>query len=216
MLIVGAKGFAKEVLEILHQLKNLKNVAFFDNISDGLPDKLFEQFPVLKSFEQVKKYFLYTDPKFTLGLGEPILRYQLFRKMEELGGELSSSISPFANIGHFGNVLSEGCNIMTGTVITNDVQIKRGCLINLNCTIGHDCEIGEFVEMSPGVHVSGNCKIGRFSNLGTNATILPKVELGENVIVGAGAVVTKNVESNSVVVGIPAKKIKVLSGLEIN
>ena len=44
--------------------------------------------------------------------------------------------------------------------------------------------------------------------IGAGATILPGVTVGENAIVGAGAVVTKDVEPNTVVGGIPAKLIK--------
>jgi acetyltransferase-like isoleucine patch superfamily enzyme len=81
--------------------------------------------------------------------------------------------------------------------------------------VGHDCIIGEFVEMSPGAHVSGNCRIGSYSILGTNATVLPNVNIGTNVIVGAGSVVTKDVPDNCVIVGSPAKIIKELDPLNI-
>lgn len=43
--------------------------------------------------------------------------------------------------------------------------------------------------------------------IGNNAIVLPGIEIGEKAIVGAGAVVTKNILSNSVVCGIPAKSI---------
>jgi len=43
--------------------------------------------------------------------------------------------------------------------------------------------------------------------VGTNATILPNIVIGKNVYIGAGAVVTKNVEDHTVVVGVPAKPI---------
>ena len=56
--------------------------------------------------------------------------------------------------------------------------------------------------------IAGLVNIGNYSTIGTNATILPKLQIGENVYVGAGAVVTKNVESNSIVAGIPAKFMK--------
>lgn len=98
---------------------------------------------------------------------------------------------------------------MTGTIITACVQVRKGVLINLNCTIGHDSLIEEFVEISPGTAISGHCYLGRFSVLGTNSTVLPGIRIGENVIVGAGAVVTKDVSDNSVVVGVPAKCVKV-------
>jgi sugar O-acyltransferase (sialic acid O-acetyltransferase NeuD family) len=129
----------------------------------------------------------------------------------KLGGNLMSIISPQSNIGNFGVRIGDGVNLMTGTTVTNDVEIGTGSLINLHCTIGHDSILGEFVELSPGVHVSGNCTIGDFCNIGTNAVLLPKITLGENVIVGAGAVVTKDVPPNSLVVGLPAKVVKELS-----
>ncbi len=44
MLIIGAKGFAKEVLEILHQLNQLENVVFYDDVNNDAPEKLFGQF----------------------------------------------------------------------------------------------------------------------------------------------------------------------------
>ena len=116
----------------------------------------------------------------------------------------SVPISQKSTIGNFGNSISQGCNIMTGTVITSDIHIERGVIVNLNTTIGHDSVIGEFVELSPGVSISGNCSIGSYTTIGTNATILPKITIGSNVIVAAGAVVTKDVPNNCMVAGIPA------------
>ncbi|BCY27254.1 acetyltransferase [Flavobacterium okayamense] len=210
MLIVGAKGFAKEVLEVLYQLNDIENVVFYDDVSENLPEQLYKRFDILRNTEEVKKYFQNVDSRFTLGIGGPVLRKKMFDKFSDIGGVFTSTISPKANIGHFGNEIENGSNVMTGTVITNDIHLGKGVLINLNCTIGHDSTIGDFVEMSPGVHVSGNCKIGSYSNIGTNATILPKITIGNNVIVGAGSVVTKEVPSNSLVVGVPAKIIKEL------
>ena len=204
MLIVGAKGFAKEVLEVCYQLQQLEHLVFFDDVNADAPALLYNQFPVLKSIEEVALYFKTIDEAFTIGIGNPSLRKKLVHKFEAIGGIYTSTISPFATIGHFGTTIGAGCNIMTGTVITNDVSIGSGVLINLNCTVGHDSIIGDFVEMAPGVHISGNCTIGAYCNIGTNATILPKITMGENVIVGAGSVVTKDVPANCLVVGVPA------------
>ncbi|MFX1536175.1 MAG: acyltransferase, partial [Promethearchaeota archaeon] len=46
------------------------------------------------------------------------------------------------------------------------------------------------------------------ASIGGNATVLPGIEIGEGALVGAGAVVTKNVEPFAVVVGNPARKIR--------
>ena len=204
MLIVGAKGFAKEVLEILHQLNQLNDVVFYDDVTPDLPNLLYNQFPIITNLEEASKYFSSSSNQFTIGIGNPIYRKSIYDKLLAIGGEFTSVVSPYAQIGHYGNIVNAGCNIMTGVVITNDITIGKGGLINLNSTIGHDSFIGDFVEMSPGVHVSGNCKIGDYSNIGTNSTILPRVTIGKNVIVGAGSVVTKDVPDNTLVVGIPA------------
>lgn len=214
MLVIGAKGFAKEVLEVLYQLNQLENLCFYDDVSNDIPNKLYDKFPVLRTTQEASIYFEETSKKFTIGIGNPILRKKIYDKFTSLGGEFTSTISPFAQVGFFGNQIENGCNIMTGTIITSDIQIMKGTLINLNCTVGHDSIIGNFVELSPGVHISGNCKIGDFTVFGTNATMLPKLTVGKNVIVGAGSVVTKNLPDNCVAVGIPAKIIKELSPLE--
>ena len=214
MLIIGAKGFAKEVLEILYQMHMLENVAFFDDVSDDLPKKLYGQFDILRNIDEVKYHFQTFGNQFTLGIGNPVLRKKMCDKFEILGGVLTSTISPKASIGHFGNEIEEGCNIMTGTTITNDVIVGKGCLINLNCTIGHDCKIRQYVEISPGVNISGNCDIKEYTSIGTNATVLPKINVGTNVIIAAGAVVTKNIPNNCLVAGVPAVIKKELPQIE--
>ncbi|AMO19476.1 acetyltransferase [Flavobacterium columnare] len=214
MLIIGAKGFAKEVLELLHQNKNLENVAFFDNINPEIKGTLYGVYPILKTFDEVKNFFETQTNKFTIGIGNPILRRKLCKEFTDLGGEFTSTISSKSIIGNFGNTIENGCNIMSGTVITNDVTIKKGGLINLNCTIGHDCVIQEYVEICPGVNISGNCNIGSYTFIGTNSTILPKITIGKNVIVAAGSVVTKDVPDNCMIAGIPAIIKKTIPALD--
>lgn len=215
MLIIGAKGFAKEVLEVICQKNNDAEVAFFDDISSDVDHTLYDRYKVIRNLNDAKNYFSQVDNRFTLGIGNPVLRYKMMLKFTGIGGIFTSTISPFARIGRFDNSIEDGCNIMTGTVITNSITIKKGTLINLNCTLGHDSVIGEFVEMSPGVHVSGNCTIGNYSNIGTNASILPKVTIGKNVIVAAGSVVIKDVGDNVMVAGMPAVIKKEIPSLEI-
>ena len=215
MLIIGAKGFAKEVLEVLFQNNDTSNIAFFDDVNDDISGKLYDQFEVLKTLDEAKNYFKSVSSNFTIGIGNPVLRRMLFDKFTQLGGKFTSTISPKAIIGNFGNTIGDGSNIMSGTVITNDIRIGKGVIINLNCTIGHDCIIGEFVEISPSVGVSGNCTIGNFTTIGTNATILPKIKIGSNVIVAAGAVVTADVPDNCMIAGIPAIVKKQLPALSL-
>ncbi|MDI1318549.1 acetyltransferase [Flavobacterium sp.] len=214
MTIVGAKGFAKEVLEILHQADQLENVVFYDDVSDIIPRKLFEQFPVLKSFEAAIEYFNTIDNKFTIGVGNPIIRRKLYDKFTSIGGRCTSAISNSAVLGSYDVNIGEGTNILAGAILSNSTTVGKACIIYYNVVITHDCIIEDFVEISPAAILLGRCKIGSYTQIGANATILPDVTIGKNVVVGAGSVVTKNVPDNTVVVGVPAKIIKELHPIE--
>jgi sugar O-acyltransferase (sialic acid O-acetyltransferase NeuD family) len=207
MVIIGAKGFAKEVLEVLYQQDyNLESIFCFDNITNPPIEKLFDNFIIINNLDEVKKHFL-NNNDFVLGIGGTHLRETLYNLFYELGGKPFTLISPYAHIGKFNNYIGEACTIMTGAILTNDISVGIGTLINLNVTIGHDTSIGKFCDIMPGANISGNVTIGDFCNIGTGCIILPKIKIGNNVTIGAGAVVNKNIEDNQTVVGIPAKPI---------
>jgi len=211
MVIVGAKGFAKEILEIIFSEHDYSTdqLVFFDNISSDLPDKLFDKFDILRSYEDLEVFFKFQQEKnFVLGLGVPRIRKELFEEFVAFGAVPFTVLSRYARIGSFFNSIGDGTAIMQGTILTNNIRIGKGCLINLNCTIGHDSVLGNFVELSPNVNVSGHCSIGDFTSIGTSAVLLPGVTIGRNVTIGAGTIVTKNIPDNSIVVGIPGKVIK--------
>lgn len=202
MLIAGAKGFAKELLVTIID-NNITDFVFFDELSENKNGCIFENYKVLVTTEEAKKYLNTVDNRFLLGIGKPILRQQLAARFTAWGGSLTSLISVKAQIGLY-NKIGSGTTLQQAVVIENDNKIGEGCLINTGSFISHDVEIGNYCEIAPFVKLLGNVKIGNFSVLGTGCIILPGLTLGNNVVVGAGAVVTKNIESNTTVMGIPA------------
>lgn len=206
MLLIGAKGHAKEVLDVLTHILGQEDIALYDDVSSDLPERLYGKFPVIKTVSAVKQLFL-KDNRFVLALGNPHGRADMARKFRALGGELISVISPFARIGALDIELGNGLNVMHGVVITNSIKIGEGTLLNANCTVHHDSRIGNYCEISPGAHITGKCTVGNFCRIGTGAVVLPGVKIGDNVIIGAGAVVRTDVESNCTVVGVPAKSV---------
>lgn len=204
MVIIGAGGHAKEVLGILAECGQEKDVCFFDNVSVSSPDMLFTLFPIIKSEPEIKA-ILRKAPEFILGIGKPAMRKKLAEEFRMWGGRLVSAVSPFARIGKYNVSLGDGLNIMTGAIITQDVVIGEGTLVHMNATIHHDCRVGSFCELSPGCHILGKAQIGDLSSIGSGAVVLPGVTIGAGVVVGAGAVVTKNVPDGAKIKGIPAK-----------
>lgn len=86
------------------------------------------------------------------------------------------------------------------------IEIGDGTFIGQQtviATLNHDLAPEKRGDMFP-----KPVKIGKRVWIGAHATILPGISIGDNAVIGAGAVVTKDVEANTVVAGVPARKIK--------
>lgn len=86
------------------------------------------------------------------------------------------------------------------------VWLGDGCLIGHNvvfATLNHDLD-----PASRQICVPKRIVVGKNAWIGSNSTILAGVTIGDNAVVAAGAVVTKEVEANTIVGGVPAKFIK--------
>jgi UDP-3-O-[3-hydroxymyristoyl] glucosamine N-acyltransferase len=105
-------------------------------------------------------------------------------------------------------VIGDGNIICAGNILTTSINIGSFNYINLSCTIGHDSFIGDYNVINPTVNISGGVKMGNEILLGTGTQILQNKNICSNCVVGAGAVVTKNLEEKGVYVGAPAKNIK--------
>lgn len=205
MLIVGAKGFAKEVLQLVYDDNNFKDIVFYDDINSHTDNLLFNKFAILTHPEAARAYFSINAKNFTIGIGNPHLRKTMSEKFKNLGGELVSVISKNSRIGTFDVSIENGVIILDNVCISNSVRIGEGSMVYYNSVITHDCVLGSFVQVAPSVNILGRVTVGDYTQIGANATILPDVKIGKNVLIGTSAVVTKDLPDNSVAVGIPAK-----------
>jgi sugar O-acyltransferase (sialic acid O-acetyltransferase NeuD family) len=212
ILVIGARGHAKEILELLHRQNRLQDLAFFDDISTDQPELFYNQYPIYCSINEVKERFI-NKPHFVLGVGNPLTRYQLSQKLINIGGILASIIADDAFIGHYEVLLQTGLNVMSRVMISNSVSVGEGTLLNSGCALHHDVQVGRYCDIAPGAMLLGGCSVGDWCSIGAQATILPKVKIGDNVVIGAGTVITKNVDDNCVMVGVPGIRIKNLDPL---
>lgn len=94
-----------------------------------------------------------------------------------------------------------GRGTLKDTVIGDNVKVDH------LCQIGHNCIVEDSVCLCVGSVLLGCSIVRKGSYVGAGAIILNGIEVGENCVIGAGSVVTKNVPSNTVVCGVPARKI---------
>lgn len=116
-------------------------------------------------------------------------------------------------------IIGENCNICSHVFIENKVKIGNNVTIKCGVQIWDGIVIEDDVFIGPNVTFCNDkypksrnsnwqlegVLVKKGASIGANATILPGIIIGENAIVGAGSVVTKNIEANTIVVGNPAR-----------
>lgn len=115
---------------------------------------------------------------------------------------------------NYNTKIGDRVKIMDNTHVTGNMLIEDDVFIGMLVTTANDNSMGrrptgstegrDWVERGPSIR--------RFAAIGQGACILPAVEIGENAIVGANAVVTKNVPPRTLVMGVPARVIRQLTG----
>lgn len=106
-------------------------------------------------------------------------------------------------------ILAPGVLIGMGAKLQAGAEVGSHTIVNTGAIVEHDCTVGDFCHLAPGSILAGGVRIEDGAMVGLGACILPGVRIGRNSIVGAGAVVHRDVPSDQVVVGIPARFLKV-------
>ena len=115
-------------------------------------------------------------------------------------------------------MIGENCNICAHTLIENDVIIGNNVTIKSGVYVWDGITLEDNVFIGPCVAFTNDKKprskqypekfpqtiVEMGASIGANATILPGIRIGQNALIGAGAVVTKDVPANAIVVGNPA------------
>ena len=140
--------------------------------------------------------------------GKPLDTEEIHQFMDKMGGEARKIT--FRLNSAFGKNIEVGEDVFINACC--HFQDHGGVRIGDGCQIGHNvvfATLNHFLEPEKRkMTYSAPIVLGKNVWVGSNATILQGVTIGDNAVIGAGAVVTKDVPANVVVGGVPAKIIK--------
>ena len=149
---------------------------------------------VLSLFDAKNKY---PDASVVSGIGVPKIRELTMEKARSAGFGFVALVHARTEMSKW-IAMGEGTVICAGNILTTNITLGKHVQINLDCTIGHDVIMGDYATLAPGVHVSGCVHVGKRAYIGTGAVISNGTQdnplvIGDDVIVGAGACVTKSI-----------------------
>ena len=211
IVILGAGGLAREALMVIKQANrgtatSRREILGFIDENPKNHGRLLNGYPILGDFDWFSTIDT-TNTKAVCAIGNNEARKKVTKKADNIGIEFTNVIHPNAQISDSVK-LGKGIIVCAGNIITCNIEIGNHVYINLDCTIGHDAILENYVNLSPGVHVSGNCKLLEGSHIFTGAVIAPGITIGKWSILGAGAVLLEDIPDYVVAVGVPAKVIK--------
>lgn len=212
LYIVGAGGFGREVLWLARRMNEKESIWDIQGFIDDNPEiqnSEQDDYPVLGTTDYLKNS--QEEAWVVVAIGSAKVKKKVVEK-----------ISSYTNV-HFATLIDpsvimsdrvqigEGCIICAGTILTVDIKIGNHVIINLDCTVGHDDIIEDYVTVYPSVNISGNVIVGQESELGTGMQVIQGKSIKSNTIIGAGAVVVKDIVEAGTYMGAPAKMKRALT-----
>jgi len=205
-VIIGNGGFAKEVYFLASEVlgKEWTFKGFIDYHPANKTGQIGQEvFPVIDEDDFLQHNTPDSDLAVFLGIGNPGTIKKVIQKFN--GFFFPNLIHPTAVLHKSSVTMGQGNIITAGCILTVDIVVGSYNILNLNTTIGHDTRIGDGNVFNPGVNISGGVEIQNFNLVGTNATVLQYLKIGSGNTMGASCLITKNVEDNQLMVGVPAK-----------
>lgn len=177
-------------------------VAFTLN-KEFLKEDTFKSLPVI-AFEELENQFPPAECKLFAPLADNVLRERVYNDGRRRGYKFISYVS--SKCTNFASKIGENCFILEDNTLQPFTTIGNNVVLWSGNHIGHHGIIEDSVFFTSHVVMSGHCHIKKGAFLGVNSTLRDGITIGENSIIGMGSVVTKNVPSNEIWIGSPAKK----------
>ena len=137
--------------------------------------------------------------------GSPVANKALYNEMVNSGIKIKQSPTVLYGLIGGQNEIDEGLLLCPNAHVTSHARVGKFVMMNVGSIVGHGVEVGDFTTIAPYALLTGSVKVGKGCYIGAGALIRQGVVIGDGATVGMGAVVLKDVEPFTTVVGNPAK-----------
>ena len=208
--ILGVNGNARDVLEAIRLIR--ANHPDFPEAGGFLDDRvpkgtLVDGIPVCGAIRSAAKL---RDACFVNAIGSPesyLLKPSIIARTGAKDSAFISVVHPQAAISSTAT-LGRGSVVLSQTSIGCGVKIGNHVMILQNCVISHDSRIEDYAVLATGVCLSGNARVGKNAYLGSSSSIRGNQKVGARSLIGLGSAVVKNVPSDEIWCGNPARRLK--------
>lgn len=202
IVLIGAGGHAKTVVDTIELLNEYEIAGFIDDIPVGTI--VYRGYKVIGNDNDARAiYSSGVDKAFiSIGfIGNSDIRSKLFSHYKSIGFEFPSVIEPTAYVAKDATI-GQGTYVGRDAVINVDAVVGDNCIINTAAIIEHECKVGSFSHIACGTVLCGQVSVGTNTFVGANATIIQCLSIGNDCIIGAGTVVRKNITDSKTVVNL--------------
>lgn len=210
-IIIGAGTYGQVYAEYIKDIGYYSLIGFLDD-DETKHNTIINGLPVLGSLSLLKSL---TNNEIAVfcPIGNNTVRINILQQAKSLGFKTPSFIHPNVQI-HHTVILGNCVYILPSNNVMPHTSIGDYVMISMGVNIAHHTKIGMGSFLSQGVNVGASINIGEKSFLGIASTIMTGIKrIGHNTLIGAGAVVIKDVPDDAVVAGVPARVIRMNSNV---
>ena len=203
LIILGAGALGQEVAWLVEEINEKKKewnlLGFLDDYLSIQNEKILG-YPILGPYSKAIEY---KEAYFVVAFGDARLRKEIALEISNYNVNWANLYSPTVRI-HKSNKIGKGVVIGRYTDLTINCDIGDFVYLNIHVVLGHEVKIDNYSIVSPNVTINGGASIGSACQIGANVFIR-EISVGDNVTIGASSCVVKDVDSDCVIVGVPAK-----------
>lgn len=190
VVIIGAGALGRELMQWIRHDGRTEEIAFLDDTSEAAT--------VIGTLAEYQRR---PGDQVMIAIADPAGREKVAQQLAAVAG----FISALATVGTC--EIGDGSLLLPHCLISADAKVGACTIVGCYSSIGHDVELADFCTLSSHVDLTGRVKVGQRVFFGSGARALPGVTIGDDAVIGAGAVVVRDVAAGMTVFGNPARQV---------